>query len=125
MRKWEKPELYVEEFELSQSVAYGCKTDLGGSVEPGTSITLHLICTNPNDPDKTLTGQGHYHLDEDVMIYDTNENGKIDWNEITAQLDAVARNGKTTGLGHMNTHNGQIIYDGKQYDFNKEMPFNS
>ena len=46
MREWTKPELYVEDFELSQHVAAGCGTQTEIVVKPGEWITVGIGSAN-------------------------------------------------------------------------------
>lgn len=120
MKKWVKPELYVEEFELSQHVASGCsvKIDEGIEVEPGYSKTYEVGCMEK-------TGKGHWGTVTITAADDTNGNGKIDWSEFVA-VAQTAYNGVATGNGHQNHHPGVNI-DGKVYpiDGSQGTPFNS
>lgn len=89
-KEWTRPELYMEEFELSQHIAAGCG--------PSTEIKFDDKITVEYAGCKHEKGQGHWGA-ENVTIYDKNKNGVIDWEEF---VDAVgsAYNGNETGSGH-------------------------
>lgn len=89
-RKWTKPELYVEEFELSQHVAAGCGTS--SEIIFDEQITVEYAgCRHE--------GKGHWGA-VDVTLVDTNKNGLIDWDEFKTAVDNKASNGQETGDGH-------------------------
>lgn len=90
-KKWTKPELYVEEFEVSQHVAAGCGPS--SEIVFDEQITVEYAgCSHE--------GQGHWGA-ANVTLVDTNKNGLIDWEEFKACVDG-AYNGKETGSGHAN-----------------------
>lgn len=115
MEKWIKPEITVENFELSQHVAYGCGTKTEITVTPGGSVTVGIGCAS------SYPGKGHWHAKFDIV--DTNKNGKIDWSEVTAQME-VADNGNFTGVGHSG-HHVTITTPGGQEIETTEIPFSS
>lgn len=115
MRKWVKPELYVEEFDLSQPVAAGCGTQVDITVTPGGEITIGYGCAS------SYPGQGHWHTD--VEVFDDNNNGKIDWDEFTKYAGA-ADNGQQTGQGHAN-HTRSVYLPGGEEIVTTEKPFTS
>lgn len=115
MKKWIKPELYIEDFELSQHVAAGCGTKTEIIVKPGGFITVGVGCAS------SYSGQGHWHTD--MKIEDTNNNGKIDWSEVVEQVGA-ADNGVVTGSGHRN-HQSSIYLPGGEEIQVIEKPFSS
>lgn len=119
MRTWEKPELYVEEFELSQHVAAGCGTDVNITVTPGSTTKVVVRCASEYGNDG---GQGHYY--QEYNVEDTNKNGKIDWDEFVAS-GAVAENGNITGKGHSN-HRPVVVIPGRPGEFDTTAkPFTS
>lgn len=115
MREWTKPELYVEDFELSQHVAAGCGTQTEIVVKPGEWITVGIGCAS------SYSGNGHWHTD--VNVYDDNKNGKIDWEEFTKYAGA-ADNGQITGRGHEN-HQQSVYLPGGEEIITTEKPFTS
>ena len=115
MRKWIKPELYVEKFELSQHVAAGCGTQTEIVVKPGEWVTIGYGCAS------SYPGQGHWHTNVDV--YDDNGNGKIDWDEFT-KYAGTADNGNVTGSGHRN-HTRSVWLPGGEEIVVTDRPFSS
>lgn len=115
MKKWIKPGLYIEKFELSQHVAEGCGKKTEIIVNPGESIVVGVGCAS------SYSGQGHWH--SDVEIKDTNNNGKIDWDEVVAQVGA-ADNGVVTGSGHRNHQSSIYLPGGEEIEI-IEKPFTS
>ena len=115
MREWTKPELYVEDFELSQHVAAGCGTQTEIVVTPGGYISLIYGCSSFEK------GQGHWRVNYNVV--DDNQNGKIDWDEFVKYTEA-ARNGVETGEGHANHSTSVWIPDGEEIVTTKK-PFTS
>ena len=115
MREWTKPELYVEDFELSQHVAAGCGTQTEIVVKPGEWIQVVIGCAS------SYSGTGHWH--KDVKVYDDNGNGKIDWDEFTKYAE-VADNGNVTGSGHRN-HGKSVYIPGHEEIVITEKPFTS
>lgn len=118
MKNWVKPELYVENFELSQHVAAGCgEIIIIRPTEPGGSVSVESGCMVGG---KFATGEGHWHFEG--VVTDTNRNGVIDWNEFTAAAK-TAQNGVVTGGGHAN-HTPAIRVGGTIVDVENK-PFNS
>ena len=120
MKNWVKPELYVENFELSQHVAAGCDTDYPNikPSQPGGYITVSFGCSKDGE---LMNGEGHWAGNEPV--YDTNENGKIDYSELVNAYN-TAKNGKLTGQGHEN-HTPVIIIGNTPVDIENQKPFTS
>ncbi|KIR02095.1 hypothetical protein P261_00909 [Lachnospiraceae bacterium TWA4] len=115
MRKWVKPELVEEEFELDQHVAAGCGTKTEIIVTPGGSISVGYGCHS------SYPGGGHWHTT--AIIPDKNKNGKIDWSEVVDALK-TADNGVRTGNGHRN-HQASITYKDIEYWKDEQQPFTS
>lgn len=105
MRKYVKPEFYIENFELTQTVATACahKIPLKPS-QPGGSVTYTLTCNK--------SGNGHWdHYD--VEVKDNNPmDGKIGKEEWVAAYETAenvaAKNGVITGPGHRNHTDGSF-----------------
>lgn len=105
----------MEEFELSQHVAYGCETDTGIIVEPGEVIKIDIGCAS------SYPGSGHKHYY--VNLYDENKNGKIDYEEYEKFVndalvingdEVMADNGVITGGGHWKNHKVSVYVAGKE-----------
>ena len=119
-KTYERPDLYCEEFNLSEHVAKGCgaKTE----IVPGSSVTVDFVaCEQLIKADGSLGhGQGHW-VGKDLVIEDTNKNGIIDWSEFVAATGS-AQNGVITGSGHEG-HNLQMKVPGQE--ITEIVPLNS
>ena len=114
-RVWEKPELFVENYELTQVVAAGCGTKI---VEVSTSSYVTMGCRQ--------SGNGHWIWEgtyADLLAFaDGNGDGDIDWSEFKSAVGS-AQNGVQTGNGHEG-HGIRLTIDGVEYT-EQNVPFNS
>ena len=111
-KEYVRPELYKEEFCLSEHVAKGCGSKI--EITPGSSVTVDRVCCSQllgKEPGTNQGGQGHWDF-TNVTLYDDNGNGNIDWAEIVKYV-GHAQNGVETGGGH-NHHEINIVIPGKE-----------
>lgn len=119
-KEWVRPELYIEEYELSQRVATSCGTKTYIYVEPGGTLNFATGCQKK--PGEYYNGSGHWYYKG--QIKDSDGDGRISLEEWKSAIGS-ALNGNETGQGHYKEHTQSVTIEGKSYEFTVEEPFSS